>query len=119
MQFTLGELLDIQGNLKKLSEIKDVPALVGYKIATVLRKLSGPITDAEKSRNELIKKFSGPPDKDNLFRVSPENMALYLNELTDLLSEEVEIDIREVKLPAEIKLPDATTLIGLDKFITV
>lgn len=119
MKFTVGELFDLKENLNKLPQIKDPPALVGYKIASLLRHLNGPLADAEKARVELIKKYAGPPDENNMIKVLPENMTLYINELNELASEELDIDVREVKLPPDIKLPDASTLIGLDRFITV
>lgn len=119
MKFTVGELLEIRGNLNKLSEIKDVPAIVGYRIAALLRKFNGPLSDAEKARSDLIRKYSGPPDEKNQVTVLPENMAVFMEELNNLAAEEVEIEIKEVKLPEDVRLPDAATLIGLDRFITV
>jgi hypothetical protein len=118
MKFTVGELLNIKDNLSKLSLIKDVPAITGYRIAALLRHLSGPISDAEKARDSLIRKYAGPPE-DGKAQVLPENMGPFINELNELALEEVNIDIKIVILPGDIKLPDATTLVGLDKFITV
>jgi hypothetical protein len=119
MVFTIGELLEISGNINKLSLIKDIPAVTGYKIATLIRKLRDPLIDADNARSELIKKYAGPPNEKNEVTVLPENMGLYMNELNDLSIEEISIDIKEVRLPADAKLPDATTLVGLDRFITV
>jgi len=119
MNFTIGELLEISGNIKKLSLIKDVPAITGYKIATLMRKLNEPLNDAEIARSELIKKYGGPPNLKDEVTVLPENLGKFMTELNELVVEEVDIDIREVKLPSDVKLPDATTLVGLDRFITV
>jgi hypothetical protein len=118
MKFTVGEILIIKDNLKKLSTIKDVPAIVGYRLAAALRQFNAPLMDAEKSRNDLIKKYSGPVE-DDMLKVLPKNMPKFMTELNELFAEEVEIDLKEVVLPAEIKLPDLGTLVGLDKFITV
>jgi hypothetical protein len=119
MKFTLGELLSVRENLTKLTQIKDIPAITGYRIATVVRKLSDHIMSADNARSTLIRKFAGDPDKDNKVTVLPENMMKFMTELNELLTEEVDVEIKEVKLPEDIKLPDATTLVGLDRFITV
>lgn len=119
MKFTIVELFTIRENLNKLSTIKDVPALVGYRLAAALRQFNAPMMDAEKSRNDLIKKYSGQPDENNMLKVLPENMSKFMDELNELMIEEVDIDLKEVVLPADVKLPDLGTLVGLDKFITV
>ena len=119
MKFTVGELLDIGGNLNKLTLIKEIPAITGYKIATLVRKLSGPISDVTKAKHNLIKKYSDSPDEKNMITVLPENMSKFITELNELVMEEIEVDIKEVKLPEDVKLPDASALIGLDRFITV
>jgi hypothetical protein len=119
MEFTIGELLEMQISITKISQIKDVPALVGYKIASLVRHLNGPVMDAVKAKEDLIRKYAGKPDEKNQISVLPENMASFFKELNELVAEKVEVDVKEVKLPADVKLPDASTLIGLDRFITV
>ena len=119
MKFTIGELLEIKGNLNKLSEIKDVPARTGYQIAALVRKFREPLETIAKTQNELVRKYAGPPDENDRVKVLPENMPLFLNEFNDFAAEELDIEIKEVKLPEDVKLPDASTLIGLDRFITV
>lgn len=119
MRFTIGELLNMQGNLAKLSQIKDVTAITGYKIAALIRHLSGPISDAVKAKESLIRKYAGPPDESGQVSVLPEKFTLFIGEYNELVMEEVDVEVKEVKLPEDTKLPDASTLVGLDKFITV
>jgi hypothetical protein len=119
MKFTIGELLEIKDNLNKLSQIKDIPSLTGYRIATLVRKFFHPIQDADAARNNLIRKYAGPPNEVGQVQVTPENFPKFITELNELFAEEVDLDIREIKLPEDVTLPDASTLIGLDRFITV
>ncbi len=118
MIFTVGELLTIQEGLGKLKDVKNIPAKTGYQIAKLLRGLSGPVTDATQARNNLIRKYSGPATNGSM-KVLPENMLLYIQELNELASETVDVDVKEVVLPPDAILPDATTLVGLDRFISV
>jgi hypothetical protein len=119
MKFTVGEILMLKDNLKKLSEIKDVPAIVGFRLAAMLRKFNEPIADAEKARVNLIQKFGGPADEDSKVTVLPENMSKFLAELTEMMNEELDLEIKTVAIPSDTRLPDLTTLVGLEKIITV
>jgi hypothetical protein len=158
MKITIKDLFEARENLPKLAGIQDVPVKIGYWIAKLVRKLNEPLRDAEAARNNLVKKYSIPPEEEerqrlelegrlgeiekkpksaankdekklievalvNLKslknRVLDENLEKFSNELSELTREEVDIDIDIIKLPNDIKLPDASVLIGIDNFFEI
>lgn len=117
MEFSIKELVEMRGGLEKLCQIKDPPALFGFKVAALVRNLKGPVEDALKAKNDLILKYAGKPDENGAVSVLPENVDAYTLELNELQNAKVDIDVKELKIPSDMKLPDSGTLVGLDRFV--
>ena len=63
MKITIRDLFEARENLPKLTAIKDVPAKTGYWIAKLIRKLGGPLSDADQARNNLVHKYAATPEE--------------------------------------------------------
>lgn len=115
---TAGEVVVAGEHLKILLDIR-MPAGVGLQVARLAQSLNVEAAVIEKQKGEVVKRYV-KPGKDGSFTITPadKNYVQVLKELGTLMSEVIEVEVPEVKLPASISL-EPKILLALSKFIAV
>ena len=125
MKLLNGEIFNAREPLQKLLG-KEFPVKVSYGLAKLASKLNEEFQTIEKVRVGLIQRY-GEADKDNpqQIRVDPEGdkYPKFVEELTELMNQEVEVVIEKVTLPSEVDGKsiqiEPNVLIALEKFVEV
>ena len=133
MKLTNGDIFGAQEPLKMLMGQK-FPVRVGHDIIQLVMNLNEQFKVIEEVRNGLIKKY-GETDEKGQTQVKPEseNFPKFVEEFNELMSIEVEIVIKKVKLPEKVAATcdachhnmdkafeiEPSILMALDKFIEV
>ena len=120
VKLTNGEIYNAKEPFQQLAAQK-FPVLTSLAIVKVVQKLNEHLVPFEQVRTGLIKTYGTVnPDKPQEVGINPsdENFAKFAAEYTELLSQEVEVVIDKVKLPASLEIEPAILVI-LEKFITV
>jgi len=133
MHLTNGDIFGAQEPLKMLMGQK-FPVRVGHDKIQLVMNLNEQFKVIEEVRNGLIKKY-GETDEKGQTQVKPEseNFPKFVEEFNELMSIEVEIVIKKVKLPEKVAATcdachhnmdkafeiEPRILMALDKFIEV
>ena len=125
MKLLNGEIFNAREPLQKLLG-KELPVKIAYSLAKMANKLNEEFKTIEAVRNGLVKKY-GEADKDNpqQIRVDPEGdkYPKFVDELTELMNQEVEVVVEKVTLPSEVDGKsiqiEPNVLIALEKFVEV
>ena len=135
MQLTNGEIFNAKEPLGKLLQER-LPVKTAFALAKLAKELSDRVVAIETVKEGLIQTY-GEPDPDNLNKVSVapamKGYSKFMEELGVLFSQEVEVVVTQVVLPAMIAGTcdgcghnmekalevEAVTLMLLDKFVTV
>jgi len=125
MKLFNGDIFTAKEPLEKLSEHK-LPIKTSLAIAKMTIKLNEEFQAIEQVRQGLIRKYGEANKEDpNLISVKPEseNYPKFVEEVTELLEQEVEVVIKKVKLPEEVDGKpleiEPKILMALEKFIEV
>lgn len=90
MKFTLGELKFMEPSLIELSK-KDLPIKESWKIAKFLKSVNDELKGVEQERVKLIRKYG--EENGGGIKVKDDQVVNFSKEYSDLLKEEVEIQI--------------------------
>jgi hypothetical protein len=93
MKIKLEKVWDSQVALQTVQDLR-LPIKMSYWLGRNIQRLSSEIKDIDKKRVELVKKY-GVENEQHQFNVTPENKDKFVKEFEELLSEEVEIDIKQ------------------------
>jgi hypothetical protein len=104
MKLTIKEILEASPILKKITSFP-LSAKVSYNIVRNMRKIEHEIKPFEESRLQLVHKY-GKESEDGKISVTEENLENFYRDVASLLEEEVEVDIRPIKIDQleEVKL---------------
>jgi sulfatase maturation enzyme AslB (radical SAM superfamily) len=94
MKLKIKEVLEGMAVLQKVINCS-LPAKVSYNIMRNLKKVEHELKPFEESRLRLVQKY-GKPDDDGKVSVTDENISEFYKEVSSLLDEEVEVDIRQI-----------------------
>ena len=125
MKLLNGEIFNAKEPLEKLTEHK-LPVKASLALAKMANKLNEELRIIENVRNGLVKKY-GEADKDNpnQFSVDPKGgeYPKFVEEVTELMNQEIEVVIEKVKLPEEVDGKpleiEPKILMALEKFVEV
>lgn len=125
MKLLNGEIFNTKEPLQTLMAQK-LPVKVSYGLAKMANKLNEQIKVIDEVRIGLIKRY-GEADKDNpqqlVVKTDSENYPKFVEEMTELMSQEVEVVIDKVKLPEQVDDKpfeiEASVLMALEKFVEV
>lgn len=91
MNMKMSEVIDSLSGLEAIAG-QPVNAKVSWRIAGVIRQVSGYVDDFYKTRKALVDKYSEEGE------LSEENRAIIEQELREILEEEVTIDVKKINL---------------------
>jgi hypothetical protein len=96
INLTVEQALDLVPTLRELMVTK-LPIKAAYKVARFARKAEEQLKDYESQRVKLVKEY-GTTDEKGTTSVSPENMAVFVEKLTELQKEALRIDADTVAI---------------------
>jgi len=104
MKVKIREILESSSVLQKLTTTS-LPVKTSYNILRNTRKISQEIEPFEKARTELVAKY-GTEDESGKIVVTDSNLQIFYKEVGELLDEEIEVDIRPIKIDdlSDVKL---------------
>lgn len=120
MKLTNGEIYNSKGAMEKLLQMR-LPARTSYALLKMAGKLNEQLNVIEAVRVKLVQEHGKPDEKmPNIFRVTPDCLGYtqFLTSFGDILGEEVELDIEQVKLPETLEIEPAV-LMALEPFVTI
>lgn len=91
MKMKLSQIIGAHDPLRRLAGEK-FPANIAYRIQRNLRTIEPEVVAYNKSRNELIKTKYGEKS-DEGYRVKPDKIEAFTNEINEMLAEEVDVNI--------------------------
>lgn len=100
MKFKLNEVYNLSRSLPNVTN-KELPINTSFRLLSLLKKCSEEIKILEESRIKLVKKYAekGKEEgKEGEFKVAEENAEKFQKEFEALLSEEVKIDFKKIKI---------------------
>lgn len=112
---TIKDIYNANNILQKLSE-QALPVKVSYSIAKAIKAVEAEFVTAEKQRIKLCEKY-GKPNKEGT-QYDIEDVEGFNKEFAELMSLEVELNVKAIRLTDEIRL-SAQEVIALDGFIEV
>jgi len=113
MKLKIKEVLEASAVLQKITSFS-LPAKVSYNIMRNMKKIEHEIKPFEESRLQLVHKY-GKQSEDGKVSVTEENLQDFYKDVASLLDEDVEVDIRPIKIeqlegikltPSEIQFID-------------
>ena len=113
MKLTIKDILEATPILKKVTAFS-LPAKVSYNIMRNMKKIEHEIKPFEESRLQLVRKY-GKEGEDGKTTVLEENLEAFYKDVASLLDEEIDVDIRSIKIdqlegvkltPSEIQFID-------------
>jgi hypothetical protein len=113
MKLKLSQIIESQEALSRLSSEK-LPIKIAYNLQRNIRLLKPEIESYEKTRIELIKTKYGTEQKDGSYQVIPERTDKFIAELNELLSVDVDLDVRAIKMSEFTKEIASFDLLVLD-----
>jgi len=116
MKVSLRNIYDSQTAIRKLVSA-DLPIKTAFRVTRMVRKINDIFQDVEKQRVALVEKY-GEQAKDGNYKVKNENITMFQKDFSELLNEEVEVDIDQLLLEelSNIKI-SAVELQALEPFI--
>jgi len=104
MKLKIQEVLEAAPILKKITTFS-LPVKAAYNIMRNMKKIESEIKPFEESRLQLVKKY-GKEDETGKTSVTEENLEDFYKDVASLLEEEIEVDIRLIKIDQlqEVKL---------------
>ena len=116
MKLKLAQIVESKDALSNLlNERLSIKA--AYALQRNVQKLNPELETYEKSRVELIKNKHGVMQEDGNYAVKKENAPAFIEDLNELLSVEVDVDIHKVNL-SELKEISAADLLILEWMFT-
>jgi hypothetical protein len=97
MKLVLKDIYYSQESLGRLVSEKGLAIKTAYWLGKLAKKFSGEITEIEKRRQELVKKY-GVEGENKEIRVPEDKMAEFRGEFEDLLNTEIDFDVKKFTL---------------------
>lgn len=100
IEFTLGELKNIEESIKKLVN-SEIPIKISYRLSKIIAKLSTELSLFEEHRITLVRKYAETTEDESgtsQVKVSKENMPLFIEEFNTLLQEPVTIQFVPINI---------------------
>lgn len=104
MKLKIREILEAAPILKKVTNFS-LPVKASYNIMRNMKKIEQELRPFEESRLQLVRKH-GKEDEDGKVSVTEKKLEDFYKDVSSLLEEDIEVDIRTVKIEQleEIKL---------------
>ena len=133
MKLTNEDIFQAQEPLRTLVGQK-FPVLISYKLSKLVMKLNEQFKVIEEVRTGLIRKYGETDDKGRVsVKQESENFPKFVEEFNELMSQEVEVVVKKVKLPERAAATcdkcnhnmdkafeiEPNILMALDKFVEV
>ena len=132
MKLTNGEIFNSKEPLGNLMEQK-FPVKVAYGLAKLANKLNDQLKIIDGVRNGLIKTYGEEKNGQIKVEIGSENFPKFVDELTELMNQEVEVVFEKVMLPEKVAATcdkcshnmdkmfeiEPSVLMVLDKFVGV
>jgi len=96
MKISLQKIYDSHMSIRKLLSA-DLPVKTAFKLSRLAKELNGLFQDVEAQRIRLVEKY-GEKDEKGHSQVTQENMEQFSKEITELFSEEVEVDFSPISI---------------------
>ena len=96
MKLKIKEVLECIPVLKKLVNFS-LPAKASYNIMRNMKKIEHEIKPFEESRMKLVEKY-GKENEEGKISVTEENLQSFYVEIASLFEEEIEVDVRTIKI---------------------
>lgn len=110
----------LDNSVSVLSKIvtQELPALISFKFATLVKEISTKLEVFQKEKDKLFKKYGETvPDSPDKIQIKSESLEVFKDELESLLTQEVELPVDKLTVEdfSEIKvnIMDATALLFL------
>lgn len=117
MTTTIEKIVNAKDALLKLSQ-KPLPVKESYGVAKLIRAVDPELAIYNSERMRLFKKYGTPTEDGKRYRVNAGNEKEFKKEYAELLSQEVELEVKPVRLTSDLCLT-AQELLALDGFIEV
>ena len=114
---TLKSIVDAKTTVQKLSEMT-LPVKVSYGIAKLCRAMASELAVFNEERIKICEKYGKANEKENRYEFTPEGRANFDREYSELEAQEVELNVKPVKIPCNVSLT-AQDLLTLEDFIEV
>ena len=117
MKISLAKIDKYYNGAKSFFDVP-MPAMMAFRMAKNKKIIEDQLEEFGKIRLETIKKYSGEPDGDR-YQVKEENTVIFTKEITDLMNEEVELDISTIVIKAiedagiEVSATMLSSLLGI------
>lgn len=104
IKLKLRQIWDSQAALPKVTG-KEITAKIAYWISRNTKKIEAELRSLNEARIKLVKEL-GKEDERKMWEVLPENREKFTEEFEKLLDQDIEIEIRKIKLAelGEVKL---------------
>jgi len=105
MKLKIREVLEAAPVLKKIT-VFSLPVKVSYNIMRNMKKIEHELKPFEQSRLNLVEKYGKESEDGGKVTVADENLQSFYKDVASLLEEEVEVDLRLIKVEQleEVKL---------------
>lgn len=117
MKIILSKIVNSKDALQSLLKEK-LPVRISYGIQKTFRLIEKELNDYEEMRSKLIMEKYGEQQEDGNWKVMPDKMSGFVHELSELLTLEVELDFKKVKLPETLSMTPSDCYM-LDWFIEI
>ena len=97
MEFSLGEIYNLIRSLQKVTS-KELPIKISFRLYKFLKKCSEEMEILEKSRVQLLDKYSAPYEEGEDKKIPDENKGKFQEEFGTLLNEKVEIEFEPISI---------------------
>lgn len=118
MKFTLAEIRYMKEPLDKFLK-NQLPVKTSWRLGKLARQIEKEFIDLENERIRLVQKYGTPDETTGEIRVQDENIKTFLDEFSEILKEEVDIEFTPVEVSSigDIKI-DTLDLMALEKLFT-
>ena len=97
MKLTVKDLYDLTEGLNKLLD-KELPTAVAFSIQRNFKKIGEEVTASDDVRKKLIEKYKEKDNKDGTIQLKKDKLSEYQKELNELMQQEVDVDLKPIKL---------------------
>lgn len=101
MKLTYRDMINIISPLNKMM-VMELPATIALKIVRLSQKLNPEIENYYKVKDKFISEHGVLNEKTNQYDVYPEKQQYVKEELNKLLDDEIELDIKKIKIPKDV-----------------
>lgn len=97
MKLTFGTLYDLSSGLNKLLD-KELPTKVALFVQQNYKKVSDELNPSNEVRKSLIEKYKEKENEDGSVQLKKDKVELYKKEVNELMEQQVDIDLKSIKL---------------------